>query len=198
MSQKVQNFYKYKIDSFDIFFPNETPKKVDPKQISGLIIERDYDNDYFPVIKIGLSVEPTLYSKIRETKLDVRFRIRLQKYIYDENKKFKFKYDVFNTLFAPFMNDNTPFIEEKSVKKEKDTLRTDKTPKDLYAEYTFYLFRESELFAAKKYLNTVLSNATMTDAITYCLSMCRFDNVLMSPIENKESYTEILLPPMTS
>jgi len=190
--------YKYTVDSMDILFPEEVePTKINTNFITGILLEHDFDNDYFPVFKLSVSIEPKIYFKILSNKLKVRFRLRMQKYAYDGNKDFQFKKDIVNTVFCVFMDENTPYFDETSYKESKLVERTGTTPRDLANVYSFYLFKESDLDNSKKIVNNVITNSNLTDTITYLLSTCGMKNVLMSPLQNKSIFKEILLPPLT-
>jgi len=190
--------YKYTIESMDILFPEEIePTKINPNFIKGILLEHDFDNDYFPVFKLSVSIEPKVYFKILSNKLKVRFRIRMQKYSYDVNKDFQFKKDVFNTVFCVFMDEDTPYFDEKSYNESKKVERSEITPRDLSNIYSFYLFKESDLDNSKKIVNNVITSSTLIDTVVYLLSTCGMRNVLMTPLENKKVFKEILLPPLT-
>jgi len=190
--------YKYTVDSMDILFPEEAePTKISPNFITGIFLEHDFDNDYFPVFKLSVAIEPKIYFKILSNKLKIRFRLRMQKFAYDGNKEFQFKKDMVNTIFCVYIDENTPYFDEKTYIESKKVERTGLTPRDLSNVYSFYLFKESDLDNSKKIINNVITNSNLTDTITYLLSTCGMKNVLMTPLDNKNVYKEILLPPLT-
>jgi len=194
----VMQFYRYNVDSFDIIFPNDpNPVNMDPKQITVISLERDFDNDYFPILRVNMTMDPNLYFKILSNKLGVKIRMRMQKSIFDAKKAFRFKRDVFNDVFSVFIDDNTPNIDKNQQKTSKETEKSQKTPRDLNNEVSFYLFKESDLLNSKKIINAVLSSASLVDAVTYCLSTSGFNRVLMSPFDNRGSVKELVLPPLT-
>lgn len=192
--------YKYLVDSFNISFPNsEDSVIIDKKQITFLSFEKDYDHDFFPLIKLGVTLDINLYYKILDNKLDVRFRMRFQKYGKDSSDaNFNFKNDVFNALFTIFIDDNTPFMDKKEYLASKNTDGTDTSPKDISNEFTFYLFKEDDVMNTRKIINNVISGGNMTDAISYISSEAGFNKILLSPLDNSKYYNEILLPPLTS
>jgi len=195
----VMNFYRYKVESLDILFPGEeNPTKVDPITITDIALEKDYDNDYFPIIRLSLVLNQNLYYKIINNKLRVKFRLRIQKYIYNANKILQFKKDIINDVFCIFTEENTPFLGEKLLNESKkvNNIQTS-TPRDLSTDYTFFIYKENELIKSKTIINSILTSASMSDAITYCLSIAGISNVLMSPLTNKNIYSQIILPPFT-
>lgn len=190
-------FYKYRIEAFDILLGSETIK-VEPSHINSILIEKDFDNDYFPVFRVATMLDTTVYKRIVANKLTVRFRFRMQKYIYDSNNDLTVKKDVFNSLFCIFLDDNTPFLDESTREQTKEAIDVDKTPQSIGSEeQVFYLFKEKDIMSTQTITNAVLSGVTMTDAVVYSLASRGISNVLMSPLDNKAQYDEVLLPPYT-
>lgn len=193
------NIYKYMIESFKIFLSTQTePIDIDKNHITSLYIERDYGTDHFPVIKIGVSLDPELYYKIIDDKLNVKFHLRVQKSPKDENSDYKFKEDVINDVFCAFIDDDTPFLNKDMYDTIKETENTNNIMNKKYTEYEFYLFRESDLNNSKKIINSIITEANLTDIITYCLYTSGIKNVLMSPLVNKNTYKEVLLLPIST
>ena len=195
-------FYHYKVESLDIIFPSEGKQyPIEKGLIKSIMVERDYENDFFPVIRLDLSLNTAFYHKIIANKLDVKFRMRLQKYIYDTNNNPKVKKDVFNTIFSSFIDEGTPFLDKKEYEEANKVAVLDKDgqiPTTIGGnDITFYLFKESNLLNSKKIINTVLSSANMTQTLTFLLSKAGISDVLMVPLDNKNNYNEIILPPLT-
>ena len=190
--------YKYIIDSFDILFPNEAnPTKIDPKQVTYLSIEKDYDVDYFPIIRAHVSMDKNLYYKVISNKLNVKFRVRLQKFVYDNTQQFQFKTDVFNEVFGIFMDENTPYMDLKQQTAAKEAENSDKTPKDISNEIQFYLFKDNDLQNSKKIINMILTASSISDAVVYLLSQLGMTQVLMTPFNQTGYRPQIILPALT-
>ncbi|WP_171567710.1 hypothetical protein, partial [Brevibacillus sp. MCWH] len=164
--------------------------------------EKDYENDYFPVIRLDLSLTTELYHEIIENKLDVKFRLRFQKLVVDENDKVLFKKDVFNSIFTAFIDESTPFLSKKEYEEAKKTTVLDEKGQHNAAlsgnDVTFYLFNESDLLNSKKIISTVISSANMTQTLAYLLSSSGINKVLMVPLDNSSSYSQIIIPPLTT
>lgn len=196
-------FYRYQVESLKILFPEKGKHyEIDPKLIKSLVIERDYEIDFFPVIQLNVSLDTELYYMIIEEKLTVRFQIRLQKYIFEENAATApVKKDVFNAQFVAYIDENTPFLNkaEHKAASEINSASTSpgKTPGTVGGnDLTFYLFRADDIMNSKRIVNTVLSSATMTNAIAYILASLGYTRTLMTPLDNKQSYSEVVLPPL--
>jgi hypothetical protein len=195
-------FYHYKVESLDIIFPSEGKHyPIEKGFIKSIMVERDYENDFFPVIRLDLSLDTAFYHKIIANKLDVKFRMRVQKYIYDTNNTLKVKKDVFNTIFSSFIDEGTPFLDKKEYEEANKVALLDKNGQNNTTiggnDITFYLFKESDLINSKKIINTVITSANMTQTLTYLLSKSGLTGVLMVPLDNKNKYSEIIIPPLT-
>lgn len=194
-----QRFYRYSVESFDILFTDEpNPSKVSPQYVNSIIIQKDFDNDFFPLLRVKVMLDTELYYKIVYNKSTVRFRLRIQKYVYDSTKTVQYKKDVINELFCIFLDENTPFTEKQMHDKSKDTSGEGSSPQNTGGkEFTFYFFKESDLLNSKKIINSTLDNVNMTEVVTYCLAQAGFKNILLSPFDNKTEYNEVLIPPFT-
>jgi len=191
-------FHRYIVESLDVLLPGRPePIKVEPNLINSIMIEKDFDADYFPVLRLSVMMSSDLYYTIVANKTEVRFRMRMQKYAYDSKSSLKFKKDVFNTVFCIFLDENTPFLEHKTLEATQKVTGNEKFPQNVGGnECIFYLFKENDILNSRKIINKVFSSATMTNAVTYCLSVAGFNNVLMTPFENTKSFKEVIVPPL--
>lgn len=192
-------YYKYIIDSFDILLSEESePIRLSHSNITSIYLERDYDSSFFPILRVNVILDPKIYYKIIKEKLNVKFRIRLQNFIYDKDNIFEFKKDVINDVYCAFIDESTPFLNEELFNKNRETERSEKTPTTMNNEYSFFLYKEDDLNNSKKIINSVISKASLTDIIAYLLYSSNIKNVLMSPLKNNSLYNEVLLLPITT
>lgn len=195
-----QRFYRYTVESFNVLFEgDDQPVVIPPSMVNSVMIEKDFDVDYFPILAVKVMLTSDLYFRIVENKDSVKFRFRMQKYIYDPNSSTPpFKKDVFNDIFTIFLDENTPFIEKQMYERTKSMLGEGSAPQDVGGkEFTLFLFKESDLTNSKKIINNVIGPVTMTGALTYCLATAGIKNILLAPLDNKRSYKDVLLPPFT-
>ncbi len=66
------NNIKYEPDAVDVLFNNGDIEKIDPGFVTQLMIEKDYETSYFPVISISLNIRPEIYSRIVKEKETVK------------------------------------------------------------------------------------------------------------------------------
>lgn len=197
------SLYRYEVASFDVLFEGEKdPTVVMPDYVNGLNIEKDFDNAYFPVTWIKVMLDTKLYFKIVANKDTVRFRLRVQKYShgFDTDPTISatpIKRNIFNETFCIILDEDTPLIDKQTTEDLYDPDAGLRPEDSGGKEFTFFLFKEKDLTASRKLINTVLANVTVTDAVTYCLSTTGLSKVLMAPFDNKTKYSEMLLPPLT-
>ena len=72
-------YYRYILSVCDILIPNKDTIRLNNPNILGFTIEKDFDNDYFPIFNLQLSLSQLQYYTILENKTTVRFKIRLEK-----------------------------------------------------------------------------------------------------------------------
>jgi hypothetical protein len=194
------HLFKYIVEAFDILFEGEdTPTTLNGEQITGMTLEKNYDIDHFPIFKTTLILRPNLYYKILQNKLTVRFRVRMQKYRFQQDGVFLYKTNVINETFCIYLDDNTPFLDRALYDKTsgKGDQQNNVMLQDFSKDYTFFLFKEKDVNDSKAITNKVISKATLTDAIAYLFSVNGFKKVLMTPLENKKIYDEIVFQPVT-
>lgn len=191
-------FYKYVVESFDILFPGEPkPVSVPTGLIESIIIEKDFDDRYFPVFRVNISLEPTLYNRIIDQQFETRFRVRLMKYIFDSKNTLKIKQDVFNSIFITITDNATPFLNKKMYEKSKDDEKN-RNPVTMGGNVvSLFLYNESDIINTGNLNNGVLTSASMTDTIAYLFTINSINNVLMSPLNNSATYSEVIIPPFT-
>lgn len=187
--------YQYSVDSVDILYANETVK-IENVNVTGFTIENDYENNYFPIFKLNVLLKKTLYFSILKNKLDVKFRVRIQKVTTPRDSSISYYKDIINGIFTAFIDEDTPYLD-KELDKRTYEVEDGVARLNFGTEYSFYLFKESDLNKSKIITDSVLKSCDMKNAITYLLATNKIDRVLMSPIENKEVYSQIILQPIT-
>lgn len=187
--------YKYVVDSVDVLYANENVQ-IETINVTGITIENDYENNYFPIFKLSVLLKKSLYFSILKNKLDVKFRIRIQKITTPRDSSISYNKDIINGIFTAFIDEDTPYLDKDLDDRASDT--EDNVARLNFAtEYSFYLFKESDLNKSKLITDSILKSCDMKNAVTYLLATNKIDKVLMSPIENKKVYPQIILQPIT-
>ena len=193
---KETNFYRYIISEFNIIYPDSKTTTLTHGEILNIGIEKDFDNDFFPILSVKLLLGYEYYYKILENKTTVRFKFKFSKYIADKqaldtgNSTNKFIEPLFNTTFGIYIDDDTTAMNKELYEQTKKTIGSHNSKK----AYDFYLFKDEDLKSGKYTTNCVLSNCNMTDALMYIFSKSGMKNLLMSPLDNSKRYSEVLIP----
>lgn len=191
-------YYKYIFNYIKIAIPGYDTITLNTNQIGNVIIEKDFDNDIFPIFKVTLVLTPVQLYTILDNKDSVKFIIRMDKYSYNNNNaQYEKRSVVFNDIFGIYIDDNSVQLDKELYKQTKDITSTNIDIKDMVEPYDFYLFKDSDLEASKHMINNIIKNCSMTDVMTYMLYTSGSKNVLMSRMDNSNNYDEVLLQPMT-
>ena len=71
--------WKYHMDEFTIIYKEKT-YNVLPDKITGISFTGDMEKNMFPIIKINMMIEPSIYKEMVANKNDLKIKLRLQKY----------------------------------------------------------------------------------------------------------------------
>lgn len=183
---------KYEPDAVDILFKNGDIESIDPGFVTQIVIEKDYDNSYFPVTSISLNIRPELYTRIVKEKETVKIRLSIIKNLYTKENQF-IKYEkLLNEVFCFFLDDATPLLDKDSIEDVHNT-QGETSPSDYKNVYTFYIFKEKELTSCKTIINDVL-DGNMVDITAYIIQKIGLSKILMSPPDNTSTVENFLIP----
>lgn len=202
MDEQV-HYHKYTLKEFMVNIPGEKPVTVRDHQVTDIMIEKDFQVDHFPIMRMRCHFDPLLLEKIIKNKSKVTFKVRIQKKPSNnaQNKQMPVK-DVFNKVFAIYTDIDDPFYDRKlyylNYGGTGKVNPKQMAPRDFDNPVDFYLFSDKELNATKKPINIVFSSINMTDAVVYALGTAGFGNLLMAPLDNSTSYKQVVLPPMNA
>lgn len=189
--------YRYRVVTMDLLLPEEDPIPISTAEIDGFAIEKDFDNDYFPILFFGVRLTPGKYFKIIKNKNIAKFRIRIDVEKFDPTSgETSSPVMLFNDLFCLISNDETQDINEELHKETIDTVGSENDMSFYSKIYELYLFKEKDLTISKKTINDVITNDNMQNIVTYCLSSAGASKVLMTPFNNTNSYREVIVYPV--
>lgn len=194
-------YFRYRLESVKMMITGKDPIEIEPFRIDSMEIMKDYDNLFFPVFRMGMTLRNEDLYQLIKNKTDVKFHIRMIYYEYEENStKLKSKKNVFDEVFTTFLEEETPNLDEKtmaSVKEVNNKTDEDRDLNDFGSFIELYLFKEKDLNVGKSSVNFVFNNAKLDDVIAFMLSKNGMKKVLMTPLENKKAIPEIWVPPTT-
>lgn len=194
-------YYRYRLESVNMIVSGKEPVEIEPFRVDSMEILKDYDNLFFPVFRLSLTLRNEDLYLLIKNKTNVKFHIRMIYYEYDENSpKLKSKKNVFDEVFTTFLEEETPNLDEKtmeSVKKINHKTDEDRDINDFGSFIELYLFKEKDLSIGKSSVNYVFSNAKLDDVVAFMLSKNGAKKVLMTPLDNKKIFPEVWVPPTT-
>ena len=190
--QTYRYIYKYKIESLNVIFNDGTIEDIDSGMVSHLYMEYDYDNLYFPILNISVVIKDTLYNKINNENETVKFRVKINKYAYNQDDTLVNYQTVCNDLFVCFSDKKVVVTDEESVK-NKEKVESNDIPSNNANNRNFYLFKE-EVINCKKNFNLSVSSSTLTSLVVYLFGECDIKKLLMSKLDNDSSISNILIP----
>lgn len=194
--------YLYVVKDIQVLLPDgEENLIIEKNRFMGLDIEDNYEENYFPLIKITLVINSETYYKILKYKNECKFYLRIhKKYMKNEDKtkmssEQKFLLDTFDLITDENTDDMLNALKEKISsddykKRKSDGNVLDETDNN---RVSFYLFKSS-IAGTKTNVNKILANANVSDAVAYLMSVAKIKNVLMSQPDNTKVYEELMIP----
>ena len=187
-----KNLIKYRVDNFDIMFQDGGIEKLDGDMVTCIYVEKDYDELYFPIVNISVTMKDELYHKIKQENDTVKFRLRLVRNIYDRDMKF-LKYEMaFNEMFVCFKDKENIIEDNKTVETKKggegdEAVTLGTNVRD------FYLFTD-EVTKCKKYFNLSIQSALMSDLLIYLIQESGINQLLMSKLDSNPTLSDFTVP----
>lgn len=195
--------WRYFVSSLKLILPNEI-KDISTSSVNKINILYDYEHNAFPVFKLSLVLESSLYYKIIKNKDVVQFYIRLQSYYqYSDSGDQSLYRDYLSGRFDLILDDSDENMKANAKREasrndfnkmmssdENDLVMKDNT-------IDFFLFKKSHIKGLKKNINKILVNSSISDALLCIFKKAGLENILMSPPDNTKKYDELVIPPMT-
>lgn len=193
--------YKYSLD-VRILYPDNKVEQIAEDNVVSLSVEHDFEQNLYPITKLQISVSERSYYKIIENKDDIEFELRLKCTSTDDSEdlegdKNTFFNNIISTKLKPIMDKITPYKTKNldSSDLEEDE-RTDINVKDTneFNVMTFYLFKEKDLNMNKSLFNFIAEDVDILSVIGYLVNTMEVENLLISPPDNKNIYSQIIVP----
>ena len=111
-------FYKYRVKTFSIIF-SDSVMKIDSERINGIYLLEDYLENLYPVFKIDLALEQSVYYKIIKEKKTVSFSLYIQKYYRKNTEDKKSLYSkCIDDVYSLILDDDDENLSEELLKRE--------------------------------------------------------------------------------
>ena len=198
---------KYRIDKFILNIDGFGEFEVDPFYISSIIMEKDYDNYNFPYFEFALGVPIHVYRAMKKKNVKIHCYLRM-KYAFfpvdtvsdnPDDKEYEPQEKVYMAKnFFVYGVEGTPHQHQELDEAIEKALEIEDTPGDMNHLVTVYLmlYDEKKLSQVTTIVNEVITDCTLTDAVTRVLNYCGFKDVLMTPETNGKTYHEFTLLPI--
>jgi len=211
---------KYKVASFKLISTEfKEPIELLPASVTKIIVVQDFDSLLQPVMELKVILPPLIIDYINTHRNMVSFFLTFQQQDYlsaRENWITTGDFDP-NTLtnvcsdkFIFFSADQTKMPNLGDYKMVAETIMGTENPNLLYEinksgqnminytqEYSFFVWKESDLYNLRLPVNGVFCDCTIGDVVASILSDNGFKNVLMVPADNKETFGQLVIPPMS-
>lgn len=190
---------KYKFKSLQLSIGSKIKHEIPNELVFTMTIVEDYDNYYFPYFELSIAVPNDIYRKMTSNNQKIKATFQLlkgkftQAITIDENKNNSFK-NALKGSFYVFMDETTPDLtesEQKAVEKSENQYGQLTTVRLLLYPYKYY--KKFDLV-----VNTCLEDVTLVEALTYLLTKCDIDNVLLSPPNNYKKFSQFILTPISA
>lgn len=183
------NFYRYRIKEFYLILPGETVT-IEEHQVNQITLIDDYMLNLYPILKVDLGLTPDTYHKIIDKKDDVQFRINIQSYYLNSNKKSIYSKSL-NGTFSLILDDDDEDMKENYREEYPNGDETEMNAMTTTSE--FFLFKP---IVTDKEVNIVAKDCTVDTGISYLFSLMGIKNMLGQKSDNTRSYGQFIVPPM--
>lgn len=197
---------RYKFETCILNIPDGTKFQIDPKYITDIILEKEYESFHFPYFQISLAIPNNIYRKLKKYPFEstITIDIRAGKYFNPEiraNDNIIFLSKI-NDTFACYFLDSTPDTDETIQKELEKENGVDNGQGYLYGDMAIVdmiLYKKIYLEKAHSVINDIVSSASLTDIISLCLTKADMppNSVLMSIAQNNKLYNEFSITPIS-
>ena len=204
---KLVNYkYKYKVNKYQLILPDREPIDLLPEAINRIIISRLYDECIHPIFEVHTLMPPRVHEMLIKNKHDAKIRLRIQSIKYDIANNPIGKMDYINEIFSIYTDDFTQFKFESEYSTANKTnggggtFETDRTifnASDYTVDYIISLWKENDINAMRKVINEKYNDITLADAMADIYTKSGINKILISPMDNTQSYSELIVPPLS-
>lgn len=191
-------FYKYRVHAIHFLFP-DGDYTLENERVNSIQINEDYIANLYPIFKISVALEQSVYYRLIKNKDDVQIRLNVRKYYRENTKKEKSLFsNHIDTTFKLILNDNDDNLGEQIHNLEYpdgDTQQMNSVTMNI----DLFLFKADIIRANREIINFIAKNISVSTALTYMLGKIGIgikDNLLISPIDNTEICEYIKIPPL--
>ncbi|MCM1215402.1 MAG: hypothetical protein NC548_12890 [Lachnospiraceae bacterium] len=206
MKQEQEKIFlcKYKIPTC-VLMLGEEKVELDHSNILNVEYCCDYEVNIRAILKMTLRLDIRRKLWLLKNKRDIVCKFELTKIGIDTDLEEYVTGDepVWNLEFGIYLNDeeeasDANALEERLKLNDEDHPDVDYVEEENYFEtqnmVDIFLFNQTLLNASNKTYNEVYTEDILQQAVARLLTQTKHKNVLMSPIENGDTYKELLIP----
>ena len=187
--------YKYRVHEIYLLFP-DGEYKLGNERVNSITIMDHYLENLYPVIKIDLALEQSLYNRIIKNKQDLKVRLNVRKYYRENtNEEKSMMSNYINGLFTLILDDGVNTIDSNAHDLEFPQGDLDQM-NAVQINMELFLFKGDLIKTNANMMNAILKKCTVSNAIGYLLSKAGASKVLMSRPNNQKVYDELIIPPL--
>lgn len=194
----------YRLGMFVLYKESE---KIIMDQSNILSIEKmdNFEYNIRSIIKVKVQLDIRQKAWIIKNKSSINCKFELDKFGFDQELEEEIvgEQTVWNTEFAVFLNDDDANMDVTSIEQSLQINEGDEfninniEDRGYYTDQEvidLYLYNRDLINASRKNINKVFSSVLIQDAVSSILSESGHKNVLMSPVENNNVQSELLIP----
>lgn len=191
----------YKLESCTLQ-AGSTTFDVPTNMVTGISIDNNYETSMYPFFYIGMNLPLWVYTEVGKNPTNLFITLDLRAVYFtntvDEGEagstiEYRGKYLAHSAINGTIEDEDL----QSSISKEESTYNKGYDFNQIYfAE--FALYNQSYYNAMSKSENAILTSANMNSILAYTLQNGGITNVLVSPLDNKSSYSEFKIVPLNA
>lgn len=194
---------RYRFNALQLSVEGFDPFEVPKSQITGLYLEKNYEDEHYPFFVLSIVIPGYLYRAMRANPYKNTITMDLQAGYYNNaiinpSEQVTFISKI-NGKFLCYMNDVTPELDEEKQNQlsiDDGTYKVGYTYGDL-ANVDLLLYKQEYLDAGDKVVNQIC-NANLTDNIIYVCNQAGISKLRLSPPNNTKVYSEFSITPISA
>lgn len=187
--------YRYTVNELYILF-SDGAYKLENERLNSLSILDRYMENLYPIMKIDLALEESVYNRIISEKDDLKIKLNVRKYYRKNSETEKsFESNYINDTFQLILDDSINTVDVNAHNLEYPEGDTGEM-NSVQVAMELFLFKGDMIKANSKMVNAVLKEASVSAAIGYILTKSQVSNLLMTRPDNQTIYEELKLPPL--
>jgi len=192
---------RYRFENTKLCIGNKEPFDIDPNVIHYVYMEKDYDLTHFPYFELGISVPYWVYNNITQDPDNVFITLDMKYGMFDMeiDPNLPLTSDL-RGKFRCLLEDASPDLDgEWQLKVEQDEgVLNERYGGNDQMPLEMILFNPTFYNSYDHCVNNVFSSANPIAALTYVFNQVGMTNILISPPDNRKSYREFKVTPISA